>query len=65
VLPSAHPRIDAQAVAQANALARAACATRPRCTFVEAPPWRTEYLLPDGVHLSATGYAAWAAALRD
>jgi lysophospholipase L1-like esterase len=64
VLPTAHPRIDAQAVASVNAVVRSVCEARPRCTFVPAPPWQAGYLLADGVHLSAAGYAAWTAALR-
>lgn len=63
VLPSSHPRISAEAVQRINEAAQAACNSRPRCRFVAAPEWRADYLLEDGVHLSAAGYAAWLEAL--
>lgn len=64
VLPTNHPRIKAEDVARVNDAARAVCSARPRCVFVEAPEWRSGYLLDDGVHLSAEGYAVWTAALK-
>ena len=64
VLPTNHPRIKAEDVARVNDAARAVCSARPRCVFVEAPEWRSGYLLDDGVHLSAAGYAAWTQGLR-
>lgn len=56
------------AVTRANSLARAACAARRNCRFVDLheemsrPAALTE---PDGVHLNPAGYVLWSRLLRE
>lgn len=49
--------------APVNAAIRHACATRPRCTFVETAFEPGDFR--DGVHLTPAGYRRWIASLRD
>jgi lysophospholipase L1-like esterase len=57
----------AAAVVRANAEARAACAARPGCRFVDlhgAMAGSSGLLERDGIHLAPGGYALWARLLR-
>ena len=56
VLPA--PLIAPEALAAANTDARAACATLPRCEFIEVPLQR-QHFKADGMHLNQEGYAFW------
>lgn len=49
---------------QAVSAAGQACLSDPRCVFVDASAMPPGSLLPDGLHLSSSGYAAWAEKLR-
>ena len=61
-------REHAAAVARANRLARAACATRADCRFVDLHGDMSDAAAltePDGIHLNPAGYALWSRLVRD
>lgn len=61
-------RARAAAVARANRLARAACAMRANCRFVDLHgdmPAPAAFTDADGIHLNSAGYALWSRLLRD
>lgn len=59
---NAIPPSDRFDPAPINGQIRAACAARPRCTYVETPFMADDFR--DGVHLSPAGYRKWIASLR-
>lgn len=61
-------RFHASAVVRANEQARAACASRPNCRFVDLHGAMSPLVTlteRDGIHLDAAGYALWSRLLRD
>lgn len=61
-------RERAAAVMRANRLARAICATRANCRFVDLHGDMTDpaaFTASDGIHLDSAGYALWSRLLRD
>jgi len=61
-------RRHAPAVVRANEQARAACASRPNCRFVDLHGAMSPFVTlteRDGIHLDTAGYALWSRLLRD
>lgn len=71
IMPAKDFRIDPQEIKDANLVIRKLCAKHEGCVYLDT--WSiladvdgnpiASYYLPDGVHLSAEGYAAWINAL--
>ncbi len=66
IMPVTSGQVPREQIAAANEVIRAACATRPRCSYVDTTTLLGDdrSLMRDGVHPNEQGYARWIAALK-